>query len=42
MTVTDGGARAVVRSYGARVVEVEVPDAGIRRDIDTRADLRSS
>jgi CTP:molybdopterin cytidylyltransferase MocA len=39
MTVTDGGARAVVHSYGARVLEVPVSDAGIRRDIDTRDDL---
>jgi CTP:molybdopterin cytidylyltransferase MocA len=39
MTVADGGARAVVRSYGVRVLEVPVGDAGIRRDIDTRADL---
>lgn len=39
MTVADGGARAVVRAYGARVHEVPVADAGIRRDIDTRADL---
>ena len=39
MTVADGGARAVVRSYGARVLEVPVGDAGIRRDIDTREDL---
>ena len=37
--VADGGARAVVRSYGARVLEVAVDDAGIRRDIDTRDDL---
>jgi CTP:molybdopterin cytidylyltransferase MocA len=40
MTVTDGGARAVVRSYGMRVLEVPVHDDGIRRDIDTREDLR--
>ncbi|MEK7239818.1 MAG: nucleotidyltransferase family protein [Gemmatimonadota bacterium] len=39
MTVTDGGARAVVHGYGARVLEVPVSDAGIRRDIDTRVDL---
>jgi len=39
MTVADGGARAVVRSYGARVLEVPVGDAGVRRDIDTRDDL---
>lgn len=39
MTVADGGARAVVRSYGARVLEVPVGDVGIRRDIDTRDDL---
>jgi len=39
MTVADGGARAVVHSYGARVHEVPVNDPGVRRDIDTRADL---
>ncbi len=39
MTVADGGARAVVHAYGARVLDVPVPDAGIRRDIDTRDDL---
>lgn len=39
LTVADGGARAVVHSYGARVVEVPVNDAGVLRDVDTRADL---
>jgi CTP:molybdopterin cytidylyltransferase MocA len=39
VTVADGGARAVVHSYGARVHEVAVDDAGVRRDIDTLADL---
>ncbi len=39
LTVTDGGARAVVRSYGERVFEIAVHDAGVRRDIDTREDL---
>jgi CTP:molybdopterin cytidylyltransferase MocA len=39
MTVADGGARAVVHAYGAAVVEVPVPDAGVLRDIDTRGDL---
>jgi CTP:molybdopterin cytidylyltransferase MocA len=39
MTVADGGARAVVHGYGARVLEVPVADAGIRRDIDTKEDL---
>ncbi len=39
MTVAAGGARAVVHAYGARVHEVTVDDAGIRRDIDTQADL---
>jgi CTP:molybdopterin cytidylyltransferase MocA len=41
MTVADGGARAVVRGYGDRVLEVAVGDPGIRRDIDTRDDLRT-
>ena len=39
LTVPHGGARAVVRSYGSRAVTVPVPDAGIRRNIDTQADL---
>jgi molybdenum cofactor cytidylyltransferase len=39
MTVTDGGARAVVHAYDARVHEVPVSDPGVRRDIDTKADL---
>lgn len=39
MTVHDGGARAVVHSYGARVTEVPVIDAGVLRDVDTKADL---
>ena len=39
MTVADGGARAVVHAYGARVHEVPVSDAGVRRDIDTKGDL---
>ena len=42
MTVRDGGARAVVRDYGARVHEVLVADAGVNCDIDTRADLASA
>jgi molybdenum cofactor cytidylyltransferase len=39
MTVTDGGARAVVHAYGARVHEVPVDDPGVRRDIDAKSDL---
>ncbi|MDQ8153878.1 MAG: nucleotidyltransferase family protein [Gemmatimonadota bacterium] len=39
ITVPEGGARAVVHSYGAQVHEVAVPDAGVCRDIDTPADL---
>ena len=39
MTVADGGARAVVHAYGARVGEVAVSDAGVLRDVDTQADL---
>jgi len=41
MTVADGGARAVIRAQPARVGEVEVPDAGVLRDIDTRGDLEA-
>jgi molybdenum cofactor cytidylyltransferase len=39
MTVQDGGARAVIRADASRVSEVEVPDRGVLRDIDTKADL---
>lgn len=39
MTVTDGGARAVVRAYGDRAITIPVRDRGVVRDIDTRADL---
>jgi molybdenum cofactor cytidylyltransferase len=40
MTVSQGGARAVVHAYGTRVHEVAVSDAGVLRDIDSRDDLR--
>ena len=39
LTVPEGGARAVVHAYGDHVVAVPVPDAGVRRDIDTKDDL---
>lgn len=39
MTVSEGGARAVVHTYGERVLAVEAGDPGVLRDIDTRADL---
>jgi CTP:molybdopterin cytidylyltransferase MocA len=39
MTVPDGGARAVIHADPRRVSEVEVPDRGVLRDIDTRDDL---
>jgi len=39
MTVADGGARAVVRSYGERVATVDVHDRGVLRDIDVATDL---
>ncbi len=42
MTVPDGGARAVIHADASRVREVEVFDAGVLRDIDTRADLDAS
>ena len=41
MTVADGGARAVVRSYGSRVARVDVHDRGVLRDIDLPSDLAS-
>ena len=39
MTVSEGGARAVVRSIPYRVAEVEVRDRGVLRDVDTRDQL---
>jgi molybdenum cofactor cytidylyltransferase len=39
MTVSEGGARAVVRSIPQRVAEVAVRDRGVLRDIDTRDQL---
>lgn len=39
LTVADGGARAVVHSYGERVATTPVNDAGVLRDVDTRDDL---
>ena len=42
MTVPEGGARAVIHANPARVREVEVHDRGVLRDIDTRADLKTS
>ena len=39
MTVPDGGARAVMRANQSLVHEVDVPDAGVLRDIDTPGDL---
>lgn len=39
LTVADGGAKAIVHSYGTRVVRIPVRDNGVLRDIDTPADL---
>lgn len=39
LTVADGGAKAVVHSYGNRVVRIPVRDQGVHRDIDTPGDL---
>ena len=39
MTIPDGGARGVIHADPSRVTEVGVPDHGVLRDIDTRADL---
>jgi molybdenum cofactor cytidylyltransferase len=38
MTAT-GGARTVVHAHGEHVIEVQVPDEGVTRDIDTRSDM---
>jgi molybdenum cofactor cytidylyltransferase len=39
MTVQHDGARGVVHAYADRVVEVEVPDRGVIRNIDRVSDL---
>ena len=39
MSITEGGARAVVHVEPVRVHEVEVRDVGVLRDIDTQRDL---
>lgn len=39
MTVAGGGARAVIRAGPERVCEVDVPDRGVIRGINTRGDL---
>ncbi|MFI5312361.1 MAG: NTP transferase domain-containing protein [Gemmatimonadales bacterium] len=39
MTVAEGGARAVMRSAHERVADVSVPDPGVLRGVNTRADL---
>ena len=39
MTVQQDGARGVIHAYGDRVAEVEVPDAGVVRNIDHVSDL---
>ncbi len=39
MTISDGGARAVIRADPSRVSEIEVADRGVLRDIDMRSDL---
>jgi molybdenum cofactor cytidylyltransferase len=38
MTAT-GGARTVVHAHAEQVIEVQVPDEGVTRDIDTRSDM---
>ena len=42
VTVAEGGARTVVRAYGPRVMDVLVTDAGVVRNVDTRADLAAA
>ncbi|MFI5231138.1 MAG: NTP transferase domain-containing protein [Gemmatimonadales bacterium] len=41
MTVADGGARGVIHADPSRTTEIDVPDRGVLRDIDTRDDLDS-
>jgi CTP:molybdopterin cytidylyltransferase MocA len=38
-TVREGGARTVVHGHAAELLEVQVPDIGVVRDIDDRADM---
>ena len=40
-TVTEGGAKAVMRQFASEVAEVVVNDAGVLRNIDSRKDLES-
>ncbi len=39
MTIETGGARGVIARFASRLREVPVDDAGILRDIDTKADI---
>jgi molybdenum cofactor cytidylyltransferase len=39
MTVQQDGARGVIHAYGDRVMEIEVQDAGVVRNIDRISDL---
>jgi molybdenum cofactor cytidylyltransferase len=39
MTIPDGGARGVIHADPSRVAEVDVPDRGVLRDIDTHGDM---
>ncbi|MDQ6830291.1 MAG: nucleotidyltransferase family protein [Gemmatimonadota bacterium] len=39
MTIETGGAREVIARFASRLREVPVDDAGILRDIDTKADI---
>ncbi len=41
-TISDGGARAVVRAHAADLHEVPVTHIGVVRDIDTRADMTNA
>jgi molybdenum cofactor cytidylyltransferase len=39
VTVQHGGAREIVHQYASEVQEIEVADAGVLRDIDTKSDM---
>ena len=39
LMTASGGARTVVHAHAEHVIEVEVPDEGVTRDIDTRSDM---
>jgi CTP:molybdopterin cytidylyltransferase MocA len=39
VTVQQGGAREVVHRYATEVVQIEVADRGVLRDVNTKSDM---